>query len=101
MLWIFYDFVIHLMALAARLGGTFSGKLQLRNQGLRDQKVPSLKNSIWIHAASLGEFEQGKSIIDGLRDQYPDKILVLTFFSSSGFEKRYDRSEERRVGKEW
>src|SRR5690625_5613424 len=74
MLWIFYDFVIHLMALAARLGGTFSGKLQLRNQGLRDQKVPSLKNSIWIHAASLGEFEQGKSIIDGQSEEHTSEL---------------------------
>lgn len=90
MLWIFYDFAMFIMTLVARAGGMFSGKLKLRNRGLRDQKIPSLQNCIWIHAASLGEFEQGKSIIDGLRAQYPEKKLVLTFFSASGYEKRYD-----------
>lgn len=90
MLWILYDFVMSLMAAIASAGSMFSEKLALRNQGLKEQEIPQLSRTLWIHAASLGEFEQGKSILDGLRVRYPDKTLVLTFFSSSGYEKRKD-----------
>lgn len=43
---------------------------------------------IWMHCASLGEFEQGRPVLEGLRGQYPDAALVLTFFSPSGYEQR-------------
>ena len=41
---------------------------------------------IWFHAASLGEFEQGRPIIEELRNSYPDYKILLTFFSPSGYE---------------
>jgi 3-deoxy-D-manno-octulosonic-acid transferase len=46
----------------------------------------------WFHAASLGEFEQGRPVIEAFRKQYPDSKIVLTFFSPSGYEirKNYD-----------
>lgn len=68
--------------------GRFNDKLNLRNQGLKTQSVQPLKQSIWIHAASLGEFEQGKPVIDLIKAHYPNVPLVLTFFSASGYEKR-------------
>ncbi len=43
---------------------------------------------IWVHAASLGEFEQGRPVIDLIRGQYPQKRILLTFFSPSGYEVR-------------
>jgi 3-deoxy-D-manno-octulosonic-acid transferase len=43
---------------------------------------------IWIHAASLGEFEQGRPLIEKIKEQYPDRKIVLTFFSPSGYEVR-------------
>ena len=48
---------------------------------------------IWIHAASLGEFEQGRPLIEALRKIYPKKKFILTFFSPSGYEvrKAYDQ----------
>ena len=46
----------------------------------------SQKKSIWIHAASLGEFEQGRPLIELIKKNYPDQQIVLTFFSPSGFE---------------
>lgn len=48
---------------------------------------------IWIHAASLGEFEQGRPLIEKIRNQYPDRKILLTFFSPSGYEvrKNYDK----------
>jgi len=45
---------------------------------------------IWFHCASLGEFEQGRPVIEGIRERLPDHKILLTFFSPSGFEKRKD-----------
>ena len=45
---------------------------------------------IWFHAASLGEFEQGRPVIEQVRAQYPDYKILLTFFSPSGYEIRKD-----------
>ncbi len=50
----------------------------------RDEKV------IWFHCASLGEFEQGRPVIEGIRELLPGRKILLTFFSPSGFEKRKD-----------
>jgi 3-deoxy-D-manno-octulosonic-acid transferase len=43
---------------------------------------------IWVHAASLGEFEQGRPLIEKIKSQYPNFHVVLTFFSPSGYEVR-------------
>jgi 3-deoxy-D-manno-octulosonic-acid transferase len=52
----------------------------------RDEKV------IWFHCASLGEFEQGRPVIEGIRELLPGRKILLTFFSPSGYEKRKDYS---------
>lgn len=48
---------------------------------------------LWIHCSSLGEFEQGRPVIEGFREQHPDYKILLTFFSPSGYEvrKSYDK----------
>ena len=46
------------------------------------------KPVIWIHCASLGEFEQGRPIIESIKQSYPDYQILLTFFSPSGYEVR-------------
>ncbi|MGK2861919.1 MAG: 3-deoxy-D-manno-octulosonic acid transferase [Chitinophagaceae bacterium] len=61
-----------------------------RMYGKADTKIRS--KIIWIHCASLGEFEQGRPVIERLRTQYPDDRLLLTFFSPSGYEIRKDFS---------
>ncbi len=43
---------------------------------------------VWIHSSSLGEFEQGKPVLESLKSQYPDHRILLTFFSPSGYEIR-------------
>jgi len=43
---------------------------------------------LWVHAASLGEFEQGRPVMEALKEQYPDTRILLTFFSPSGYEIR-------------
>ena len=43
---------------------------------------------VWMHCASLGEFEQGRPVLEQVRQQYPDTLILLTFFSPSGYEIR-------------
>ncbi len=59
------------------------------------QKLSSIKKedqTVWFHVASLGEFEQGKPIIEGYKIKHPTHKILLTFFSPSGYEirKNYD-----------
>ena len=52
------------------------------------EKVDPEARYIWFHAASLGEFEQGRPLIEHLRETHPDYKILLTFFSPSGYEVR-------------
>lgn len=81
------------IALASAFGHR---KAKLMQEGRRNwadqltQKMLPLKGQpvIWFHAASLGEFEQGRPLIEALKDQYPQYRIVQTFFSPSGYEVR-------------
>ncbi len=66
-------------AIAGRQNG-----LQKIQQQLAGEQRPCL----WMHCASLGEFEQGRPVLEALRKRYPGHALVLTFFSPSGYEVR-------------
>ena len=50
---------------------------------------------IWMHCASLGEFEQGRPLLESMRSRYPEAVILLTFFSSSGYEirKNYEKAD--------
>lgn len=48
--------------------------------------TPANQQLIWMHCASLGEFEQGRPVLESLKQQYPHITIVLTFFSASGYE---------------
>ncbi len=62
-----------------------------RNQGpaLRQTQGPD-SEWIWFHAASLGEFEQGRPVIEALKQEFPQYKILLSFFSPSGYEVRKD-----------
>ena len=60
------------------------GLLPLIKQRLQNEK----RQRIWVHCASLGEFEQGRPVIEAIRQQHPEYCIVLTFFSPSGYEVR-------------
>ena len=45
---------------------------------------------IWVHCASLGEFEQGRPLIERIKREFPHHSIIVTFFSSSGFEVQKD-----------
>lgn len=77
-----------------KIVGLFSPKIKLFVSGRRNvfktlqSKISSKDKTIWFHAASLGEYEQGLPVMEKIRAQFPNHKLVLTFFSPSGFEVR-------------
>ena len=84
---VIYDFIVHLAA-------PFSRKPRKMMKGhwvvyeLLRQQVEKGEQYIWFHAASLGEFEQGRPLIEMIRAKYPAYKILLTFFSPSGYEVR-------------
>lgn len=91
---ILYHIFIHIFRLILLLASLFNDKARKWVKG-RKQIFEQLKNAIsaddkiiWVHSASLGEFEQGKPIIEGLKQQHPGHKILLTFFSPSGYEVR-------------
>lgn len=89
-----YNIGIILYALAIRIASLFHKKAKLLIQGQHNtwrilkEKVEKDKDYIWIHAASLGEFEQGRPLIEKIKQEYPHYKILLTFFSPSGYEIR-------------
>ncbi|MCQ2975332.1 MAG: 3-deoxy-D-manno-octulosonic acid transferase [Bacteroidales bacterium] len=78
----------------AKVISPFNEKAKLYSQGrknlfeeLSKHINPNDKN-VWFHVSSLGEFEQGRPVIEKFKQQYPDYKIVLTFFSPSGYEIR-------------
>lgn len=93
-----YNVLVSLVSVFIRLPAIFNAKLQKGVKG-RDRSFGILKSNIekndrvvWMHVASLGEFEQGRPVLDCLRKQYPTHKILLTFFSPSGYEIRKDYS---------
>ncbi len=87
----FYDLVMWLMQLWIVVSAPFSEKIRLRRKGERDvwrtlDKASQSEKYIWIHAASFGEFEQGCPVIEAIKKEQPQAKILLTFFSSSGYE---------------
>ena len=95
-----YSLGIYLMALGVRVAALFKEKLRKMVQGHRAtwQMLRALSGKdtyVWFHAASLGEFEQGRPLMERLRREHPEKKILLTFFSPSGYEvrKNYDGAD--------
>jgi 3-deoxy-D-manno-octulosonic-acid transferase len=70
------------------LASPFNGKAKLWITGRKERAFIRFKDSIWFHFASLGEFEQGRPVLEALRTKYPENKFVITFFSPSGYEVR-------------
>ena len=96
-----YNTGMRLYSLAARLVAPRNPKAAKMIQGQRETmgRLRSVlkpgKKYIWVHTASLGEFEQGRPVIERIRRERPDYGIVLTFFSPSGYEvrKNYDGAD--------
>ncbi|SFE79012.1 3-deoxy-D-manno-octulosonic-acid transferase [Chitinophaga sp. CF118] len=80
--------------LLAAAAGNAKARLWLKGRRNWQQKMRTelahKEDIVWIHAASLGEFEQGRPVLEAIRKEYPGAWIVLTFFSPSGYEVRKD-----------
>ena len=89
-----YNLAIYLYLLAVKFVGLFSKKVKLMRKGHKQvfdilrQSIDKDSQYLWFHAASLGEFEQGRPLIERIRKRYPQYKILLTFFSPSGYEVR-------------
>ncbi len=84
-----YNFFILVYGKAIYIVSFFNKKAKKWVQGRKD--FPDFKfdhQSIWMHCSSLGEFEQGRPVIEALKKEYPNYPIVISFFSPSGFEVR-------------
>ncbi len=92
----FYNFAIYLYAFIVRIISPFHKKARKMIVGHKQtykvlkEKVDPNAKYIWFHAASLGEFEQGRPIIEEVKRKNPEYKILLTFFSPSGYEVRKD-----------
>nr|WP_295650564.1 glycosyltransferase N-terminal domain-containing protein [uncultured Mucilaginibacter sp.] len=66
----------------------FNKKAKLWLNGRKNDNLLYVKRSVWFHFASLGEFEQGRPVLEAFRAKKPESIIVITFFSPSGYEVR-------------
>lgn len=92
-----YSLFIFIYGLFIKLISLFNTKAKQWVKGRKDIFIhieDALKHNkkplIWVHAASLGEFEQGRPIIEELKNRHPNYGIILTFFSPSGYEVRKD-----------
>lgn len=90
-----YNLSIYLYIFYIRVGSLVNVKAKLMSTGWKDvftkltAAISQNKSPIvWFHCASLGEFEQGRPLMEKFRIQHPDTKILLTFFSSSGYEIR-------------
>lgn len=95
---VFYNFALRLYYVGIRLAALSSTKAKQWIDGRKDwekqlssfnaaQGTPK-RDRIWVHCASLGEFEQGRTLIEKIKERFPTQVILLTFFSPSGYELR-------------
>jgi 3-deoxy-D-manno-octulosonic-acid transferase len=99
-----YSFFIRIYVLSIRIAGLFNDKARKWTEG-RSGLFSRLESALnrnentgkiaWFHCASLGEFEQGRPVLEAFRLKYPDHRILLTFFSPSGYEirKNYENAD--------
>ncbi len=91
---IIYTLALHLYALSVEIMSFFNRKARMTRigqwytNGILRKRIDRTAKYIWFHAASLGEFEQGRPMMEAIRARYPELKILLTFFSPSGYEVR-------------
>ena len=89
-----YNIIMYAIQLGIAIASLFNEKVRKMWRGERDafrilkEKVDPNAQYVWFHAASLGEFEQGRPIMERFREEHPDYKILLTFYSPSGYEVR-------------
>lgn len=91
-----YNLIIYIYLLGVAIASRWDAKIRKMWRGEREafnvlrRKIDPQARYMWFHAASLGEFEQGRPIMERLRKSHPEYKILLTFFSPSGYEVRKD-----------
>jgi len=96
-----YNLIIYVYLFGVAVYSRFNEKVRKMWRGEREafsilkEKVDPKAKYVWFHAASLGEFEQGRPLMEQLRKEHPEYKILLTFFSPSGYEvrKNYDGAD--------
>lgn len=89
-----YSIGIYAYSMLVAIAAVFNKKArklffgQRRTLSELKNKIDPTKRYVWIHAASLGEFEQGRPIIEYLKSEHPEIPILLTFYSPSGYEQK-------------
>lgn len=89
-----YNIIMYAIQLGVAIASLFNEKVRKMWRGEREafrilkEQVDPNAQYVWFHAASLGEFEQGRPIIERLRQEYSEYKILLTFYSPSGYEVR-------------
>ena len=100
---LFYELFLLLYATAFRIAALFNTKARLGLQGRKNifstiqaNLPPSSNQVVWMHCSSVGEFEQGRPLVESLKKNYPSISITITFFSASGYEatKNYEGADQ-------
>ncbi|MGL3001096.1 3-deoxy-D-manno-octulosonic acid transferase [Flavobacterium sp. RSSB_23] len=89
-----YNQIVFIAGFLLKIVALFSPKMALFVKGRKDvfktlkAKIQTSDKSIWFHAASLGEYEQGLPVIEKIKEKFPSHKIIVTFFSPSGYEVR-------------
>ncbi len=93
---LFYNIAVYIVGFVLKIVAVFNKKIALFLNGrkqtfhLLNAKIEKEDSVIWFHCASLGEFEQGRPLIEKIKTDFPHYKILLTFFSPSGYEVRKD-----------
>lgn len=96
-----YSLGIRAYSLAIHIASIFNSKAKLWVKGRKKwqnnyvQQASQMKNCIWFHCASLGEFEMARPLIEKIKAEKPNKKILISFFSPSGYEirKNYEKAD--------
>lgn len=88
-----YQFGVEAYAALLRLVAPFNHKASQWVEGRKNtpaltDQLSQYEGALWMHCASVGEFEQGRPVLEALKQRYPEKKTVVSFFSPSGYEAR-------------
>ena len=89
-----YNIIVSIAGLLLQIIAFFVPKIKLFVEGRKDvfptliSKIKPNDKTIWFHAASMGEYEQGLPVIERIKERYPTHKIIVSFFSPSGYEVR-------------
>ena len=95
-----YNISIFHLELAFKVLSWFNDKIKSGLEGRKQSleivksKIKNEDNFLWMHAASLGEYEQGLPVLEKLKEKYPTHKVLITFFSPSGYENVLKKNKE-------